>query len=112
MSCVYCSGIVSYKAHVPLDCKYRQSIYCAVCSIYGHSSADCPNKIAWALRQGLPTDGLVNLVFTVKDCDKEIKAKLISHGLKAGSLNKMRLRQLLVDFVNTMNPPRLLQFTK
>jgi len=97
-------------------------MYCPVCVAYGHSPRNCPNKIAWAVRKGLPLTGLENHTFRLRDNDESIKAFLKSSGPSSGlidaqrlrqidKLSKLELRKLLADFANSMEPPRMILFT-
>jgi len=94
-------------------------MYCPVCVAYGHSPRHCPNKVAWAVRKGLPLDGVENSVFKVKDTEEKIKTFLTIFGASSGiidravlkrinSLSKLELRKLLNDFANSIEPPRMI----
>ena len=94
-------------------------MYCPVCVSYGHSPRNCPNKVAWAVRRGLPLDGLENTTLSVRDKEESIKAFLKRLGTSSGiidaerirqigSLTKLELRKLLNDFANSMEPPRMI----
>jgi hypothetical protein len=109
--CTYCSKTLGTLAipHSILECQYRQSMYCPVCLSYGHAPGDCPNKIAWALRRGDSTEGLVNLELRIEDSEDAIREFLKSYGLKTAS-RKMENRKLLRNLANSLNPPRLLLF--
>ena len=96
-------------------------MYCPVCVAYGHSPRHCPNKIAWAVRRGLPLVGVENAVFKVKDSDESIKAFLKQFGASSGiidtsrlkrinGLTRLELRKLLNDFANSVEPPRMIVF--
>jgi hypothetical protein len=98
-------------------------MYCPVCVAYGHSPRNCPNKIAWAVRKGLPLDGLENAVYKLKDSEESIKAFLKMYGASSGiigaehlkrinGLTKLELRKLLNDFANSIEPPRMILFIK
>jgi len=98
-------------------------MYCPVCVGYGHSPRNCPNKVAWAVRKGLPLDGVENFVFKVKDTEESIKAFLKMRGASSGimdmaslkrinGLTKLELRKLLNDFANSIEPPRMILFVK
>ena len=97
-------------------------MYCPVCVAYGHSPRNCPNKIAWAVRKGLPLTGLENHAFRLRDNDESIKSFLKTSGPSSGlidaqrlrqidKLNKLELRKLLADFANSIEPPRMILFT-
>lgn len=109
--CSYCCKTLGSLAisHTVLDCQYRQSMYCPVCLAYGHAPADCPNIIAWAVRRGESTEGLVNLELRIQDTEEAIRDFLKTYGLKPAS-RKMETRKLLRNLANSMNPPRLLLF--
>jgi hypothetical protein len=96
-------------------------MYCPVCVAYGHSPRNCPNKIAWAVRRGLPLDSLENPVFKLKDSEESIKRFLKMYGASSGiidmarlksinGMTKLELRKLLNDFANSMEPPRMIVF--
>ena len=112
-NCSYCRKTLSSVCiiHTIIECPYRQSMYCAVCMAYGHTPSDCPNKRAWAIRQGKSVKGVENLILRVEDTDKGIKEVLARFNLKPPSM-KMRVRQLLRDIGNSMNPPRMIEYYK
>ena len=84
-------------------------MYCPVCVGYGHTPVSCPNKVAWALRAGkMPTEA--NLELRVVDTDGGVKAFLKTNGIPPGS--KKENKKLLRDFANSMNPPRMIVFTR
>jgi len=98
-------------------------MYCPVCVAYGHSPRNCPNKIAWAVRKGLPLDGVENHSFRIRDNDESIKRFLKSSGSSSGlidiqrlrqidKLSKLEVRKLLNDFANSMEPPRMILFVE
>ena len=88
-------------------------MYCGVCSAYGHKPSDCPNKRAWAIRQGKDATNIKNFMMIVDDSEKGIMDVLSSYNLKPGArIPKPRLRFLLRNLANSMNPPRLIQFHK
>ncbi len=98
-------------------------MYCPVCVAYGHSPRNCPNKIAWAVRKGLPLAGVENHAFRVGDNDESIKRFLKAFGASSGlidaqrlrqidKLNKLEVRKLLNDFANSMEPPRMILFVE
>jgi hypothetical protein len=104
-----------------LECQLRRSMYCPVCVAYGHSPRNCPNKIAWAVRRGLPLDGVENAVFKLKDSEESIKRFLKMYGASSGiidmsrlkginGMTKLELRKLLNDFANSIEPPRMIVF--
>ena len=109
--CDYCSHTlktVSIK-HGRLECPYRRSMYCPVCVGYGHAPATCPNKVAWALRSGkMPTEA--NLELRVVDTEEAMRALLKSNGIQPGS--KKENKKMLRDLANSMQPPRMIIFTK
>jgi hypothetical protein len=109
-SCTYCCHVLkgTVVRHSILECQYRQSMYCPVCAAYGHAPADCPNKITWAIRQGLPTEGLENLVLEVRG-EEGIKDTLKQYGLKPGT-RMQENRKLLRSLANCLQPPRLIRF--
>lgn len=121
--CSYCSTLLHTVTipHMRLECQLRRSMYCPVCVAYGHSPRHCPNKIAWAVRKGLPLVGVENAVFKVKDSDESIKAFLKQFGASSGiidtsrlkrinGLTRLELRKLLNDFANSVEPPRMIVF--
>ena len=112
MSCNYCSKTLGSLTipHSILECRYRQSMYCPVCMSYGHSPADCPNKIAWAVRQGKSAQGLKNLEIRVEDTEESIRELLKKHGIKSAS-RKLENRKILRNLANSLKPPRLVIFT-
>ena len=80
---------------------------------HGHSPGDCPNKTAWAIRQGNDPAGVTNLYLDVPDSEDGIR-EFLKEALKAYSLKpatrKLDNRKLLRNYANSMNPPRLLRF--
>jgi len=76
---------------------------------YGHSPADCPNKIAWAIRQGKDSRQIKNVVMTINDDEDSIKSVLKEHGINPGT-RKLDNRKLLRNLANSLNPPHLLVF--
>uniref|UniRef100_A0A6C0KQ27 Uncharacterized protein n=1 Tax=viral metagenome TaxID=1070528 RepID=A0A6C0KQ27_9ZZZZ len=115
-SCRYCIT-QTMPGHKILECQYRRSMYCPVCIAYGHAQGDCPNKIAWALRQGKPIQNLENLVLIVEiteNTDKAVKEgikKLLEvHGIEHSAPSILEYRKKLRDFANSIQPPRLVQF--
>ena len=109
--CDYCAHILAGVSipHTRLDCQYRRSMYCCVCASYGHAIADCPNKIAWAIRRGLPTRDVRNVVLNIEDTDESVRGILRMHNISPGT-RKIENRKLLRDLANSMKPPRLVQF--
>ena len=98
-------------------------MYCPVCVAYGHSPRNCPNKVAWAVRKGLPLDGVENFAVKVKDTEESIKTFLKIRGASSGiidktfikrinGLTKLELRKLLNDFANSMEPPMMILLVK
>jgi hypothetical protein len=110
-ACGYCCHILkgTVVRHSILECQYRQSMYCPVCAAYGHAPADCPNKITWAIRQGLPTANLENLVLEVRGGEDGVKEVLKEYGLKPGTRIQEN-RKLLRNLANSLQPPRLIKF--
>ena len=119
--CSYCGSLLHTVTipHTRLECQLRRSMYCPVCVAYGHSPRHCPNKVAWAVRKGLPLDGVENSVFKVKDTEEKIKTFLTIFGASSGiidravlkrinGLSKLELRKLLNDFANSIEPPRMI----
>ena len=119
--CSYCGPLLHTVTipHTRLECQLRRSMYCPVCVAYGHSPRNCPNKVAWAVRKGLPLDGVENFTFKVKDTEESIKTFLKIRGASSGiidktfikrinGLTKLELRKLLNDFANSMEPPRMI----
>jgi hypothetical protein len=83
-------------------------MYCAVCVGYGHTPTSCPNKVAWALRNGkMPTEP--NLELRVVDNEEAVKSLLRENNIEPGS--KKDNRKMLRDLANSMNPPRMIIFT-
>lgn len=80
---------------------------------YGHTPSDCPNKTAWAIRQGKDHAEVTNLYLDVPDSEDGIreflKEALKQYSLKAAT-RKLDNRKLLRNYANSMNPPRLLRF--
>ena len=123
--CSYCNSILHTVTipHTRLECQLRRTMYCPVCVAYGHSPRNCPNKIAWAVRKGLPLDSVENHAFRVGDNDESIKRFLKAFGASSGlidaqrlrqinKLNKLEVRKLLNDFANSMEPPRMILFVE
>ena len=114
-SCTYCTKTLRGLCipHSPLECQTRQSMYCAVCMAHGHAPGDCPNKIAWAVRQGVDSTGLVNLYLDVPDSEEGIR-EFLKEALKQYDLKpatrKLDNRKLLRNYANSLNPPRLVRF--
>jgi hypothetical protein len=108
MPCSFCVDNIegSFYTHRRIECPYRRSIYCYICSMYGHRIKECPNHRAKAIRQGLPADTIKNLEFKVVDSEDTICAILSSYNIQPA--NKVENRKLLVDLANSMNPPRML----
>jgi hypothetical protein len=84
-------------------------MYCPVCAATGHKPTECPNKVAWALRKGLPVPAGGNLVFRVEDTPEFVKEVLKENGIEPCS-TQLKNKSLLRDLVNSMNPPRMLLF--
>lgn len=110
--CRFCDHLKgSPEPHTVIDCKYRKSFYCPTCASYGHNSNSCPNKVAWALRKGIPPPPQGNLLLLVEDSEEAIKKKLKQYCLPYHG-SKQQNRSLLRDLCNCLSPPRLLLFTK
>jgi hypothetical protein len=86
-------------------------MYCCVCQAYGHADDDCPNKKAWAVRAGKDATDITNYELHVIDTEEGIKDVLRKHGLEPRT-TKGRNRQLLRNLANSLNPPRLVLFSK
>ena len=84
-------------------------MYCPVCIGYGHSPPNCPNKRAWAIRQGKPLEGVENLVLHVDDTEDGVKVVLKANGITPGT-RQLENRKLLRDLANSMMPPRMIVF--
>ncbi len=84
-------------------------MYCPVCVAYGHSPRFCPNKVAWAVRKGLPCHDIKNLTLTIKDTEDGVKAVLKSNNITPGT-TRLENRKLLNDLANSMEPPRMILF--
>ena len=69
----------------------------------------CPNKIAWAVRKGLPTNGLTNLTLSVRDTEDGVKGVLKRFNVKPGT-TRLENRKLLNDLANSLEPPRMIVF--
>lgn len=123
--CSYCGHLLHTVTipHTRLECQLRRSMYCPVCVAYGHSPRNCPNKVAWAVRKGLPLDGVENFAVKVKDTEESIKTFLKIRGASSGiidktfikrinGLTKLELRKLLNDFANSMEPPMMILLVK
>ena len=111
--CKYCRhvlGGISIRHNIT-ECQYRQSMYCCVCQAYGHADDDCPNKKAWAVRAGKDATHTTNYELHVIDTEEGIKDVLRKHGLEPRT-TKDRNRQLLRNLANSLNPPRLVLFSK
>lgn len=96
--------------HTPLECPYRQSLYCAVCMAYGHSRPTCPDKIAWAIRRGRAYEHLTNKVLRIPDSEDGIRDFLRSKGLKP-TARKLENKKLLTNYANSLKPPHLILYT-
>jgi hypothetical protein len=84
-------------------------MYCPVCAAYGHTPADCPNKVSWAIRRGESPAGLQNLTLEIRGGEEGIKEILKEHGLKPGT-RMQENRKLLRNLANSLHPPRLVKF--
>ncbi len=109
--CDYCSRILGGLAikHTRLECQLRRSMYCPVCCSYGHKPADCPNRVALAIRCGREPDE-ENRVVELVDSDEEIRNYLKKNGLNTTYRSKAENKKLLHDFINSMNPPKMIVF--
>ena len=113
--CDYCKHVLSgvCSPHTILNCSYRKSMYCYICASYGHIVAHCPNKRAKAIRQGKSVKGVTNLVFTISSKQEEIQKFLLQQRyieVKSTYVPEVRYKAFLRDYVNSMNPPHMLQF--
>lgn len=113
--CGYCAKTLRGVCipHTVLECQTRQSMYCVVCMAHGHAPDDCPNKTAWAVRQGQDASAIRNLYLDVPDSEDEIR-EFLKEALKEYDLKpatrKLDNRKLLRNYANSMNPPRLVRF--
>jgi len=108
--CDYCQHVLAGVTirHTKMDCLYRRSMYCVVCAAYGHAVADCPNKVAWAIRRGqVPSEK--NLTLIVKNTEDCVKGVLRAHGITPGT-RQLQNRKLLRDLGNCMTPPHMIVF--
>lgn len=110
-SCRYCSHVLGgvVISHTILECQYRQSMFCPVCMAYGHTPADCPNKVAWAIRQGRPVGDIQNLILEVDSTEEGVRDFLKSYNLKPGT-RILENRKILRNLANSLKPPRLVHF--
>jgi hypothetical protein len=68
------------KPHTVDKCPLRKSIYCYVCSRYGHSPVSCPNKVALALRAGkMPGKDVKDFVLPVSS-NEDLNACIVMAG--------------------------------
>lgn len=86
-------------------------MYCCVCQAYGHADDDCPNKKAWTIRAGKDASSIINHELHIIDTEEEIKELIRKHGLKPGT-RKDENRKILRNLANSLNPPRLVLFSK
>lgn len=107
-SCSFCN-IKNTIPHTRLECPRRRSLFCTICSIYGHCVKSCPDKIALAVRAGKSTKGITNLEVRIQDSDAAIVEFLKAHNFKPTKKHADN-QKLLRDVVNSMEPPRLLVF--
>lgn len=107
--CDYCKDILSgiTITHKPIECQYRRSMYCYVCSIYGHCPADCPNKKALAIRRGQDPSKVKNIEIRLYDSDTSIKYILKQYQVTPTSTQQGN-KKLLHDLANSLTPPRML----
>lgn len=115
MGCDYCKKVLDGVSirHTVLTCPYRRSMYCYICASYGHIVGDCPNKRAKAIREGKSVKGIVNLTLEVPSTKEGMHTFLFEKGLIEKSSTYVldsKVRGLLRDYSNSMNPPRLLVF--
>lgn len=86
-------------------------MYCYICSAFGHTLSDCPNKKAIAIRQGKPSKHISNLTLHVpKD---NIQKFLVDNGVveKASTyIPEQKIRSLLRDYANSLKPPKMIVF--
>ena len=112
-NCKYCSYLLTGISipHTVLECQYRQSMYCAVCMANGHTPVDCPNKIAWHIRQGKSIQNVKNLVLEVEASEEGVRELLKSYKLKPGT-RILENRKILRNLANSLRPPRLVHFIR
>jgi hypothetical protein len=113
--CDYCSHVLNgvIVSHKVINCPYRKSMYCYICAANGHIVDDCPNKVAKAVRQGLPTKGIQNITLTIPSSDDGIKDFLKAKGLieKNTYITQFKSKALLRDYANSLKPPHMIFFT-
>lgn len=111
LPCYYCCHVLkgTVVRHTILECQYRQSMYCPVCSAYGHAPSECPNKVSWAVRRGESIDRVENLILYVSGGEDGVKDILKEYGLKPGT-RMQENRKLLRNLANSLQPPRLIKF--
>ena len=109
--CSYCSSLLSSVTipHTRMECQLRRTMYCAVCVAYGHSPRHCPNKVAWAVRKGLPCQDIKNLTLSIRDTEDSVKGVLKRYKITPGT-TRLENRKLLNDLANSMEPPRMILF--
>lgn len=117
MPCDYCKHVLSGVSikHTIITCPYRKSMYCYICASYGHTVGDCPNKRAKAIREGRSPEGLMNLTLEISSSREKIQQFLFDKGLiekTSTYVPDVKARGLLRDYANSLQPPRLLIFTK
>lgn len=101
--CSLCSA-----KHSPLECGFRKSLYCYICSIYGHSPTICPNERAKAIRQG-KRPSLENRELCVLDTDEAIQILLSQYSLEPLGSQKAN-RAALINLANSFTPPYMVTF--
>lgn len=84
-------------------------MYCHVCAAYGHSPRLCPDKVAWAVRKGLPSADIQNLTLSVRDTEDGVKGVLKRYNVTPGT-TRLENRKLLNDLANSLEPPRMVVF--
>ncbi len=94
--------------HTYTECPLRKSMYCPVCCIKGHRPADCPNQSAWALRLGKPIQTPDRIV-RLKDSEDTIRKYLSDKGIRPKT-RKPENRKLLYDYLNSLQPPMMVEF--
>jgi hypothetical protein len=92
-----------------MECPFRRAMYCSICCIHGHCPDDCPNERAKAIRQGFLADETKNRCLKISDNEKSIKTFLMMQDLIPSS-RQHENKKMLLDFANSMEPPRMLVF--
>lgn len=114
-NCSYCKHILKgvVTPHTRFECPYRRSMYCFMCACYGHAGTaqECPNKVAWALREGRSLKNIKNLEFKIQDHIPTIRTYLKkNYNIEAGQ-RAVDVYKALRDLTNSMEPPRMLVFS-